>query len=278
MKNAGIPYFPLETVNNDAIEGLLDRFGNKGLGIYIRLLQRIYAINGYYMPYNKSIKLSLARKFSVSYNLVDDIVCYLIASEIFNDKLFKKSNILTSNEIQKSYLNAVKRRKTIELEKDYLLSFAIAYVNKTAENANTNQDNANIIGQSKGNETKQEKIIYRESNTNDSTIDNDESLKKDDNHSLNKFKAEFPEKYVGITKLPSYVDMDSLIKKIKASPWIHDKSNFTLDYMCKEKVYNKIMAGVYLADKQVINYNKKDADKKNAELSYLFDNLNEIET
>jgi len=270
MKNAGIPYFPLEAVNNDAVEGLLDRYGNKGLGIYIRLLQRIYGINGYYMPYDNSIKLTLGRKLNEGYNLVDDIVHYLVQSEIFNKQLLQKFCILTSNEIQKNYLNAVKRRKTIELVKDYLLDFAIAYVSSSTENVSINKNNVYIIGQRKENESKQNSDITNlEDNKSCTTI-----KASPHSNSINKFKEAFPDKFVGINTLPAYVNIDLLIEKLKISPWIQDKPNFTLDYMCKEKVYNKIIAGVYTQDRQKIECKSQAGEKE--DLSYLFDSIEDI--
>ena len=78
---------------------------------------------------------------------------------IFEDKLFKKYEILTSRGIQKRYCEAIKRRKSVDIFKEYLL----INVNILDGNVNIIDLNVDINPQRKGKERKEkEKNKYRE--------------------------------------------------------------------------------------------------------------------
>ena len=69
----GIPYFSLDCRFDDKLEEIEDMFGMKGLGIIIKLFQKIYGIHGYYCEWNdrvasrlRSFPTTLSRRCSTT--------------------------------------------------------------------------------------------------------------------------------------------------------------------------------------------------------------------
>nr|WP_295681213.1 DUF4373 domain-containing protein [uncultured Lachnoclostridium sp.] len=120
-KNGGIPFFPLECHRDDSIKLIEAEFGLTGFGVVVRLLMRIYGENGYYCEWTNEVALLFAKELSVGVNAVSEIVSASVRRGIFSKQIFDKYKVLTSIEIQTNYLNAVSRRKSVELKSEYLL-------------------------------------------------------------------------------------------------------------------------------------------------------------
>ena len=68
----GIPYFSLDCRFDDKLEEIEDMFGMKGLGIIIKLFQKIYGIHGYYCEWNDRVASRFAnREAFVGVDVVD---------------------------------------------------------------------------------------------------------------------------------------------------------------------------------------------------------------
>lgn len=148
----GVDYFPLDTVLDAKFELIEADFGIKGFGVIVKLLQKIYAEQGYYVEFDKDIILVVAHKWGVNANLVSDIVARAISVGIFDRNMFKKHKILTSNGIQKRYLKITKKRANLNIRSEYSLL-------KVAQNPkNTDFQGKNDVqnGQSKVNKIKKE--------------------------------------------------------------------------------------------------------------------------
>ena len=130
----GIDYFPFDVDidYSDDIVMLEAKYGNDGFTTIVKLFCKIYQDDGYFIKWNEKSSLLLSKRVNVDIKRVNDIINDLIGWEVFDSKLFKKYNILTSNRIQNTYLEATKKRKSIDLEESYIL----------VENIN---DNINLI-------------------------------------------------------------------------------------------------------------------------------------
>jgi len=121
---AGLDYFELDCHMDEKVKLIQAEFGLKGFAVVVKLYQQIYGQNGYYCEWNDDMLLLFMSENGVpcdSKNLIKEIVSACIRRNIFSEELFKKYGILTSPGVQKRYLNAVSRRESVELKKEYLL-------------------------------------------------------------------------------------------------------------------------------------------------------------
>lgn len=153
----GVDYFPLEVTLNDKFELIEAEFGLTGFAVVVKLFQRIYGGQGYYCEWNDEVALLFARKVGLGGNAVSEIVSASVKRGIFNKTLYDKYNILTSEGIQERYFKAVSRRKSVEVEKRYLLCECTQFLKNVDiiyKNADISTENVYKIEQSKGKESR----------------------------------------------------------------------------------------------------------------------------
>ena len=141
MADEGISYFPLYCALDEKFELVEAEFGLKGFAIVVKLFQRIYGGHGYYCEWSDDISLIFAKQCGFSsvggkglldcagqpsqsgrpQNLVDLVVAASIRRGIFDKQLFENFSVLTSKGIQRTFLNTVRKRKKVEIKKEYLL-------------------------------------------------------------------------------------------------------------------------------------------------------------
>lgn len=110
----GLDYFPLDIdiFEDEKIEAIAGEFGIKGELAVIKLLCAVYK-KGYFIVWNDLTKATLLKRLpGVSKELLDQIVARLVAWEFFNEDLFNSAKVLTSENIQAVYFEAIKRRKS----------------------------------------------------------------------------------------------------------------------------------------------------------------------
>lgn len=173
----GIQYFSMDVdfFTDSKIQFVDARFGAKGIVITIRLLTLIYR-QGYYITWNDDEAFLLAKSVgdNVTASLVSDVVQELVKRGFFNEELFNSFKILTSRGIQERYLEACKRRKSVEMDERYLLyerpekipnlhvlslctqndGKCIRDVNISDKNVYISDENVNANGQSKESKVK----------------------------------------------------------------------------------------------------------------------------
>ena len=123
-ENNGLLYFGFPCDTDEKIKKIQAEFGLKGFALAVMLFQYIYGKHGYYCEWNNEETLLFMAKSAVSCgekNLVNNIVAACIRNGIFSAELFNKYRILTSSDIQETYLNGVPNREEIKLESAYLL-------------------------------------------------------------------------------------------------------------------------------------------------------------
>ena len=156
----GITYFELDVELDTKFELIEAEFGLKGFGVVVKLLQKIYGGDGYYVEWTNEMALLFARKLGVSVGVVSEIVTASVRRGMFDDDIFRKYSILTSKGIQKRYFNAVSRRKEIEIDDNILLvnvAQMCPNVNIVRKNVNILPENVDILQQSRVEKSKVKK-------------------------------------------------------------------------------------------------------------------------
>lgn len=122
----GLDYFPMDVdfFEDDKLRFIEARFNEKGELITVKLLCKIFKA-GYYIKWDEDMSLlfsSTAGK-NITPGLANDIVNELVKRGFFNKNLFERFNILTSNGIQKRYLNICKlaKRKSAKISENFLI-------------------------------------------------------------------------------------------------------------------------------------------------------------
>jgi len=145
----GINYFPLDIDmdQDDKIQMIEAKYPEKGFEIITKLWMKIYK-EGYYYKWGEKEQLLFTNKIpNVDIDYINAVIEDAVKWEIFDRKRFVKYKILTSNGIQKRYLEATKRRKEVEIISEYWV------------NLNNNSENDNIIFKKVDNK-KQSKVQY----------------------------------------------------------------------------------------------------------------------
>lgn len=159
----GLKTFPLSVDLDDSVKLVEAEFGVKGFAIVIKLYQAIYS-RGYYMKWDIDAQLLFIRDYCLSEvgrGLVSEVVDCCIRRGVFEPKLFKEHNILTSKRIQETFLTATKRSTKVVMEEQYALPIVYEFienVSKNGKNVNISFKNADIFQQRKEKERKEKKI------------------------------------------------------------------------------------------------------------------------
>jgi hypothetical protein len=149
----GLDYFPMDVEIDDKIELIEAKHGITGFGILVKLFQKIYKDEGYYMNCTEETLLIFSKRINVNINTINDVINDCLKYGIFDNNKFEQYKILTSNGIQKRYLNAAERRKEIIMEENYII------VDINSINVNINVINSYKSTQRKGKERKGEESI-----------------------------------------------------------------------------------------------------------------------
>ena len=159
MSQAGLKFFPLDTVFDDKVKLIEAEFNHVGFAVVVKLLQKIYREEGYYCEWNDDVALLFASEANASISVVSEIVKACIRRKLFDKKLYDEYGILTSAGIQKRFLSSTTRRVSVEIEKSYLL------VDATQISKNVNIISGNVYRNEKNvDRNKQKKEINKEIN------------------------------------------------------------------------------------------------------------------
>ena len=157
----GIDCFPLCTNLNDKVKLIEAEFGLTGFGVIVKLFQKIYGQQGYYVEFTREVALLFAKQIGVGGNVVLEIVNASIKQGIFDGSLYEKYRILTSESIQKRYFALVSRRKNVTVRDDFLL----LSVGKNGKNAGKTTENECIFDKNVCKNTKNVNILQQKENT-----------------------------------------------------------------------------------------------------------------
>ena len=120
----GINYFPIGVnfMEENAMEVIEAKYGIKGPAIVLKLLCKIYK-EGYFIRWDEEQCLIFANKAGreVQVAEVQGIIEILFIKGILDENSYREDGILTSESIQKVWLEATKRRKRELSELPYLI-------------------------------------------------------------------------------------------------------------------------------------------------------------
>lgn len=179
----GLDYFPLDVgiFEDEKIEAIAGEFGIKGELAVIKLLCAIYK-KGYFILWDDLSQATLLKRLpGVSKEMLNQIVNRLVLWGFFDKELFDSVKVLTSENIQATFFEATKRRKTPKPTK-YIVN-----VNSNSQNETVNAD---INTQSK----------VKESKVNKSKVNKKESA-KENSVSLSSNESDFLDNPLGSKKL-----------------------------------------------------------------------------
>lgn len=148
----GLDYFPLDVHFNDEMNLIKAEYGLKGVGLFAILLQKIYGGRGYYCPWDSDVELVFASANGVGVSFVREVVTALMNRGILSRDKFEQYGVLTSDGIQKRYIEAASRRVSKKIYGEYLLVPAPKkwdIVSIFADNVDTNAENVNRYAQRK---------------------------------------------------------------------------------------------------------------------------------
>jgi hypothetical protein len=159
----GIQYFShdVDMLGDKKIKLIKAKHKLLGYAIYLRLLEELYMDKGYYLVADDDFNILFADDNNLDYDVYMNVLNDCIKYELFDKNLYEKYGILTSLRVQKNYLEATVRRKSVEIIGEYVLF----KVNDDISNDNVyiSKLYANIGTQSKVN--RKGKEIEKESNT-----------------------------------------------------------------------------------------------------------------
>ena len=117
----GLDYFSMDVHLDDKFQLLEAEHGLQGFAVMVKLLQKIYGGSGYYCDWTEEVALLFARSCGLDCNAVKEIVATAARRGLIDARLLDEFGIITSSGIQKRYLDAVERRKSVKIIKEYLL-------------------------------------------------------------------------------------------------------------------------------------------------------------
>ena len=270
MKRCGIEYFPVPVAFPLSFKVLEVKYGCEIYFVYVKLLQSIFGDEGFYVKCDEDFYTIISSEVKLSCDRFKEIVLAFVERGIFDEDMFNKYSILTSEEIQKEYLNAVKRRSSVVMEEKFCLPYAIEFLKDKQKNANIEQKEQNQITQNKAetekmytisDKVKESKVKERKENqskVDESKTSESESTSADTSSSIkdvqpvkHKIEPIDIERFASLTgkatsdakDIPDNIDIYALIDKIFASKFLKNNAFFTLGQCIKR--YDKIMSGAY---------------------------------
>lgn len=124
----GLSYFSLDVdvFEDDKLFDIQNQYGCLGESIYFRLLSYAYKENGYYYEFGSEDRLaaklikSIGNKWASNKQTVIQVVRAIVDAKLI-DKTLYQSNVITSVGIQKRYLKACERRRSMNIVKYRLI-------------------------------------------------------------------------------------------------------------------------------------------------------------
>lgn len=283
---AGLDYFELDCHMEEKVRLIQAEFGLKGFAVVVKLYQKIYGGYGYYCEWtDDSLLLFMSENGlpSDNKNLISEIVSACIRRNIFSEHLFNKFSILTSEGVQKRYLNATSKRERIELKKEYLLisvpeNSINVVINSISDGRNSINDGRNSqrkedksrVEESKGKEIKGEESTFTVSNetvcqTRDvrHIVEAWNELGAYGIKTISRISSKSKRYRNLIARLKEYSidDVLTAIDNIKASDYLRGKNKYgwviTFDWFVLPSNFPKVLEGNYNGNRQQGNYNRQ---------------------
>lgn len=118
----GLGYFPLDTrfLSNRKIQRLAQRYGCKGICIYLATLCEVYGEKGYYAYFDKDFCFDIGFTTGQEETFVEEVILFCTQIKLFDKQLLEQQQILTSKGIQLRFDEIYKRTK-VQIDDRYNL-------------------------------------------------------------------------------------------------------------------------------------------------------------
>lgn len=245
MERTGIDFFPFPSANSTALKLVEAKFKLRGIAIYLKLLQKIFNEEGYYFEISDDVILLLKQEMGVNDNIIPELIKECIARGLFNKEMYEKYSILTSDNIQKEYLNAVRKRKDFNIKEEYRLPFATKFLKTAEEKQKTAEEMEKTAEEIDKGKERKAKINNKETSLKRSkeTAEEPPCLTAIEN-----FKKKTNKYVANVTTIPIGVDMELLTQKVLESDWLMSARNMNLKQCIKH--YDEIINNNYANDKK----------------------------
>jgi hypothetical protein len=125
----GIDFFSLDCNLDAKLELFITESGAEGFGLLIILFQLIYKGEGYYIKLDDDLYLRMRRESFSQTEAIVSAVENAIKRGIFSKDMVDQFGILTSSGIQKRYFPAAKKKKSVVVDRKFLLIDVSEYNN-----------------------------------------------------------------------------------------------------------------------------------------------------
>lgn len=122
----GIDYFPydIDMDNDDKLSMIIGEFGVKGELLWIKMLSYTYKNEGYYFDFKEDVLLKFLRRYSYcgfNMSFIKEVVPRFIKWGLFDQSVYDAFQILTSIRIQKTWLDATRKRIGCKIDSKFSL-------------------------------------------------------------------------------------------------------------------------------------------------------------
>ena len=133
LPKQGIDFWPMDNgfLKDRKIRRIKMSCGPSSPTILISLLSHIYSDYGYYVEWDDDMQFIIADEVGVCEDTVITVVSKALQVGFFNQDVFDKHSVLTSEWIQKTFLKAIKNRKKIEIVSEYCLTDAAMEISES---------------------------------------------------------------------------------------------------------------------------------------------------
>ncbi len=123
-QKSGVDYWNIDCTfyQNKKIRLIRSEFGSNGMYLLNYVLCEIYT-NGYYVKFDKDwcIFISEGAVCAGSADFVEELIKGCVRRSFFDQQMFDRFGILTSESIQRRYMRMVTKRKSVKMIREYFL-------------------------------------------------------------------------------------------------------------------------------------------------------------
>jgi len=116
----GLEYFSVDTEWDRKMKIFKAKYKLFGVGLITELWKAIYT-EGYFYPWDEDSRILFANEHGLDPEQLEEMMDFAIAKGIFDTGMYSEYRILTSQGIQKRYLNSCLKRSQVIFHKEYLL-------------------------------------------------------------------------------------------------------------------------------------------------------------
>lgn len=157
-KKQGLDYFPLDSqfLSDIKVRKIMRAQGANAISVLISLLCNIYKDEGYYIRRDDDVSFLIADEVGVKEEYVNEVIDKAIQVGFFDENMYEKFHILTSNGIQKRFLEATDRRKETVFNEDFRINVSNNKINVSNNPVNDNRSTQSKVKESKVKESKED--------------------------------------------------------------------------------------------------------------------------